>query len=145
MIPSTLMKSAPVEANVEEPSKLIVLLLTFALGLILGPVLGLLQYFILKAFSRRAVWWVEANALAWALGMLIIFAGIDLALRTTDFTLVGLLILTFGLCGLAVATIQGLFLFFTCQILSYISVRACLIFENQKLSTLKVLEVSYET
>ncbi len=112
MIPSTLMNSVAEPSSIEEPSKFIVLLLAFAMGLILGPVLGLPQYFVLKPLTRRAGWWVGANSLAWALGMLVIFAGIDLALQTSGLALFGSLILTFGLCGLIVATIHGLFLFF---------------------------------
>jgi hypothetical protein len=49
-------------------------------GLVLGPVLGLAQWLALHRFVRRAALWMPTNALAWAFGMVVIFAGMDLAL-----------------------------------------------------------------
>jgi hypothetical protein len=43
------------------------------MGLVLGPVLGIPQWRILRRFMRHAGWWVAANAVAWAAGMPVIF------------------------------------------------------------------------
>lgn len=47
------------------------------LGLLVGPVLGLAQWTVLRAHVNRAKRWLWANALAWAAGMAIIFIGMD--------------------------------------------------------------------
>ena len=45
------------------------------MGLVLGPFLGVPQMFVLRRHAPRAGWWVVANALAWAIGMPIVFLG----------------------------------------------------------------------
>lgn len=45
----------------------------FLLGAWIGTVLGLTQWLVLKHHIRLAVWWVFANALAWALGLVVAF------------------------------------------------------------------------
>jgi hypothetical protein len=45
----------------------------FLLGAWVGGVLGFAQWFVLKSHIRRAVWWIVANALAWALGLVVAF------------------------------------------------------------------------
>ena len=47
------------------------------LGLGLGALLGLAQWFVLRRHLRQAGWWVPANATAWAVGMVVAFAGTD--------------------------------------------------------------------
>ncbi|MBF2062941.1 MAG: hypothetical protein IGS39_00675 [Calothrix sp. C42_A2020_038] len=44
------------------------------LGAVLGGVLGLCQWFVLKQI-RFSIWWIVANAFAWALGLLVAFVG----------------------------------------------------------------------
>lgn len=41
----------------------------------LGAVLGFFQWLVLRTQIRFSIWWVGANALAWALGLLIAFVG----------------------------------------------------------------------
>ena len=50
----------------------------FLLGAWVGGVLGLAQWLVLRKHIRRAGWWVFANALAWALGLLVAFVGTTL-------------------------------------------------------------------
>ena len=79
MIPSTLMSLRDPGADstpTPEPGTGALLLLAAALGVILGPVLSLPQYFVLKPIVDRASRWILANAFAWAIGMVVIFAGI---------------------------------------------------------------------
>jgi len=45
------------------------------LGAWIGAVLGLAQWFVLRPHVRKALLWVFANALAWSVGFLLMFAG----------------------------------------------------------------------
>ena len=81
------------------------------MGLVLGPILGTPQYFVLRRFVPRAALWIGANALAWALGMVIVFLGMGLAPATPTPSVVVLLLA--GTCltaGLAVGVVHGAFL-----------------------------------
>jgi hypothetical protein len=49
--------------------------LALALGFLLGPLLAIPQAFVLRRYLGGAGWWVPANALAWGLGMVVVFAG----------------------------------------------------------------------
>lgn len=49
--------------------------LAAGMGLVLGPLLGVPQWLVLRRHLSRAGWWVPANALAWMLGMVVIFVG----------------------------------------------------------------------
>jgi hypothetical protein len=51
------------------------LLLAALLGALLGPVLALPQWRVLRQFVPRAWRWLPANAAAWVVGMVIVFAG----------------------------------------------------------------------
>jgi hypothetical protein len=49
--------------------------LAAAMGAALGPILGVPQWLVLRRHARRALWWIPANAAAWALGMPVVFVG----------------------------------------------------------------------
>jgi hypothetical protein len=73
LVPSTLMSMSD-QGGGEPPLGLALqLLLAAAMGLVLGPVLGVPQWWVLRGFVDRAGWWVAANAVAWAAGMPVIF------------------------------------------------------------------------
>lgn len=81
MIPSTIMALAPspeTTAVATEPPAVIQYSLAAAMGLVAGPVLGLAQWTVLRRLVAHAGRWLWANALAWAVGMPVIFAGMDL-------------------------------------------------------------------
>jgi hypothetical protein len=81
-LPSTLMSlgEAAGEAPMEEPPQWVVLLLAAGMGAAAGAVLSFMQSRVLrKAGVPRAWRWIPANMLAWAAGMPVIFAGMDLA------------------------------------------------------------------
>jgi hypothetical protein len=79
-----------------------------ALGLIAGPILGAAQWAVLRGFVARASRWLWANALAWAVGMPMIFAGMDLAPWGSHYAVVALFIYAVcGATGLAVGAIHG--------------------------------------
>ncbi len=92
-----------------EPNDAVVYGLAFLMGFALGPVLGFAQWLALRGFVRRAALWMPANALAWAFGMVVIFAGIDAA-TSTGFTLstIVILALTLMCAGTVVGAIHGL-------------------------------------
>jgi hypothetical protein len=77
MIPSTLIDFGA-EAGAAPPTEMSDALmygLAAAMGAILGPILGVPQWLALRRHVRRAIWWIPANAGAWALGMPIVFVG----------------------------------------------------------------------
>ncbi|MDH3457020.1 MAG: hypothetical protein OER90_09275 [Gemmatimonadota bacterium] len=80
MIPSTLMAltvpAAPA-AQPAEPSVLLQYGLALMLGSALGVILGGAQWFVLRRHVARASRWIAANAVAWAVGMTLIFVGMD--------------------------------------------------------------------
>lgn len=110
MIPSTLLSlGSGGDASSAEPGEATVLGLALVMGLALGPVLGVVQWLVLRRFVRRAALWVPANALAWGCGMVVIFAGIDLALDG-GFSpgVVPILALTLACAGALVGAVHGL-------------------------------------
>lgn len=92
----------------EEPPQAVVLLLAAAMGLGAGLVLSVAQWLVLRRHVAGAWQWLPANALAWAAGMPLVFAGVDLAQRTGT---VGGGILVMGasiaLAGAAAGAIHG--------------------------------------
>jgi hypothetical protein len=82
-LPSTLMDLAAAGeapgAPPAEPAQWLVLLLAAGLGLVGGAVLSFTQWLVLRRRARGAGIWVPANMLAWALGMPLVFWGIDAA------------------------------------------------------------------
>ena len=61
-----------------EPTLLVTILLAAGLGLMAGPILGIAQWTVLRPLVQRAGRWLWANALVWAVGMPLIFLGMDL-------------------------------------------------------------------
>lgn len=65
----------------------------FLLGGGLGTVLGFCQWLVIKNQIRRSMWWIAANAVAWALGLFIAYLGAGMveesfSLRTALLTVV---------------------------------------------------------
>jgi hypothetical protein len=82
MVPSTvaaLVTAAPstVAAPAPEPPAPVQYGLALLLGAVTGPVLGVGQWLVLRRHVVRAGRWIVANAVAWALGMVVIFLGMD--------------------------------------------------------------------
>jgi hypothetical protein len=111
MIPSTvagLMSSGSPSGPSAEPTQLAQMMLAAGLGLIAGPILGVAQWTVLRQFVNRAGHWLWANALAWAIGMPVIFLGMDLVPWTGRPLIVALCI--YGVCaatGVVVGAIHG--------------------------------------
>jgi hypothetical protein len=84
MLPSTIIgasQGAQAASAAGPPPELfngpMVYLLAAAMGVVLGPVLAVPQWFVLRRFLPRAGWWIPANCLAWALGMPLVFLAAD--------------------------------------------------------------------
>ncbi len=111
MIPSTVMAlTPPVEATAPppEPGALIQYGLALSLGLVLGLILGSAQWFVLRRYTARAVRWIGANAVAWAVGMPLIFVGMDrVPWEGGPFAIVLMIALTTLCVGAAVGAIHG--------------------------------------
>ena len=110
MIPSTVLSlgAGPSGQAGPEPDPMVVYTLAFAMGLVLGPVLGLAQWLVLRRFVGRAALWMPANSLAWAFGMVTIFVGADLVFGSTSPVAVLLLVITLACAGAMVGAIHGL-------------------------------------
>jgi hypothetical protein len=113
MIPSTVLSlgAGPSDGGEPqaEPSQALMYGLAFLMGLVLGPVLGFAQWLALRRYVRGAALWMPANALAWALGMVVIFVGIDPAFDGGfGVRSVAILAFTLALAGAVVGAVHGL-------------------------------------
>lgn len=110
-LPSTLidMGSQASGETIQEPPQALILLMAAGMGLVLGIVLGWPQWRALKKVVQQAWVWLPANGVAWAAGMPVIFATIDLAFKQATITgsiltgIVGII-----LAGAVVGAIHGL-------------------------------------
>ena len=113
MIPSTFMFNGS-NSETGGPgamSDLMIYALAAGMGLVLGSILGLPQWLALRRHLLKAAWWVPANALAWMLGMVVIFIGTNF-IPASGFTWqVAMLLLLFVVAaGAVVGAVHGLFL-----------------------------------
>jgi hypothetical protein len=109
-IPMTMMSlSQPTTSTpASEPPQALVLLLAAGMGLVAGLILSIIQWRVLHTRVERAWIWLPANALAWAAGMPIIFAAVDLAQQTGSMA-GGVMVMAAGitLAGAVVGAIHG--------------------------------------
>lgn len=79
MVPSTIaaLSSGSSHGPPGEPAPVLQYGLAVGLGLVTGPILGGAQWRVLRRHVRNAHWWLWANAAAWAVGMPLIFLGMD--------------------------------------------------------------------
>lgn len=90
-----------------EPSNWVVYPAAALLGAVAGLVLASMQWRVLRAHTRNAGWWLPANALAWALGMPIMFLIADLAVAFGYPTAVFLVPAGLLLAGAVVGAVHG--------------------------------------
>jgi hypothetical protein len=117
MLPSTIMSlfASPDSAGgadntMAQISDAMQLMLAAGLGAILGPILALVQYRVLRAHLKRSGWWIPANAVAWMLGMPMIFiAAGGIAGSGVEPVVVALAgIVTAAVAGAIVGAVHGL-------------------------------------
>ena len=114
-LPSTLLSLGsaddPAQAAVTGPPQGAVLLAAAALGLAAGAVLAFAQALELRRHIAHAWRWIPANMLAWAVGMPLVFLGIDLVAREQPlWRAILLAVATLLATGAAVGVINGSFL-----------------------------------
>ena len=112
MIPSTFMVAgdsggaAPAQFN-----DLMIYTLAAVMGFVLGSILGVPQWLVLRHYLPKAGWWVLANALAWMVGMVIVFAGTNfIPSEGISLNIAFVLLLFLFIAGAAVGAIHGLVL-----------------------------------
>jgi hypothetical protein len=112
MVPSTLLAATADTgaAPSGEPNDAVLYTLAAAMGLALGPILGVPQWLALRHHVRRAGWWAAANAAAWAVGMPLIFAGIGVAVGDGPVRAALVGGATLAVAGAAVGAVHGLVL-----------------------------------
>jgi hypothetical protein len=111
LLPSTLMNASGQAGGGPPFGLTLQLLLAAAMGLVLGPVLGIPQWRILRRFMRHAGWWVAANAVAWAAGMPVIFlvAG-AMPANVSAAVIVGAVVAACAGAGAVVGAVHGIWL-----------------------------------
>jgi hypothetical protein len=112
-IPMTLASLSTDAATVpvQEPPQLLVLAMASGISLVAGAVLSAAQWVVPRKCVSRAWRWVPANGLAWAIGMPLIFAAIDLAqLASLPGVTVIVMALAIPLAGASVGAIHGVVL-----------------------------------
>jgi hypothetical protein len=111
MVPSTIMAltgERDQAAMPAEPGLVAQLGLAVMLGVVAGPILGGAQWIVLRRHVGRARRWLWANALAWAAGMPLVFAGMNLVPWTRQTALVvATVYVVCAVAGLVVGAIHG--------------------------------------
>jgi hypothetical protein len=110
-LPSTLMGIGSGESSAasQEPETWLMMVLGAAMGLVLGVILALPQWRVLRRAAKHAWVWLPANAVAWALGMPLIFAAVDLAYGSgTVAGAIGVMAAALALTGAVVGAVHGL-------------------------------------
>lgn len=113
MVPSTLVAlGAPNEvAAPPEPSMGLILAMAGMMGLVLGVILALPQWLVLRRALPDAGWWIPANSAAWLVGMPVIFLGVGLLGEDSAAgTVVAVVAATLGLAGSLVGAVHGMVL-----------------------------------
>ena len=81
------------------------------MGLALGAILGVPQWLVLRHYVLKAGWWVLANALAWMLGMVVVFIGTSfIPAGAIALQVALLLLLCIVAAGATVGAVHGLVL-----------------------------------
>ncbi len=117
-LPSTLMSMGETGSGAPpaEPPQWVTLLLAAGLGTAAGAMLSFAQWLVLRSQVKRAGVWVPANMLAWAIGMPIIFQGIDMAFKQAESWQALLVVAGIILAaGLVVGAIHGRFLVYLAE------------------------------
>jgi hypothetical protein len=117
MLPSTLadVGAAAGEAAPVAISDTMMYALAAAMGAVLGSILGFPQWLALRRHARRAIWWVPANAVAWAVGMPVVFIGASAPPAGGVPGIVMVALLTAGIAGAVVGATHGLVLIWLAQ------------------------------
>jgi hypothetical protein len=111
MLPTTLLDLGAMggtAGEATEPPTWLQLVLATGMGLVLGPVLAVFQWRVLRRHLLGAGWWIPANALAWAAGMPLVFlvAG-GMPVGVAPVGVVALVAVTLFASGAVVGAVHG--------------------------------------
>lgn len=109
MLPSTIMSlTNQGESTPTAMSEFQVILLAGIMGIVLGLILAIPQWIILRKYLERANWWLGANSVAWAVGMPIVFfiAG-SISEGAAKLQIITTLLLGLAINGAIVGAIHG--------------------------------------
>lgn len=111
-LPSTLMSAEQATSTpVAEPPLWQIIILAAGLGAIAALALSFMQQLELKKHYDKARKWIGANAIAWAVGMPLIFIGIDFSQRVNHIALAILIMaVTLLISGAVVGFIESVWL-----------------------------------
>ena len=111
MTPPTFLMGQGGATPVPEFSSALIALLAAGAGLVLGALFGFFQWLELRKHTVQAARWIPANAIAWTIGLAIIYLGASMPTAETALAMVILIGTVSGLlAGLSVGAITGLFL-----------------------------------
>lgn len=113
MIPSTFMDFAAEAGSTPPPdiSEFTIYALAAMMGMVLGPLLGVPQWLVLRKWISGAWWWIPANALAWMVGMPVVFAGASsFPEGAIGINMLLPVLVTLALAGAVVGAIHGMVL-----------------------------------
>lgn len=111
MTPPTFLMGRGGSAPSPEFSSALIALLAAGAGVVLGTLFGFFQWLELRKHTLQASRWILANAIAWTIGLAIIYLGASLPTAETALATVILIGTVSGLlAGLSVGAITGLFL-----------------------------------
>lgn len=112
-IPTTMMSMNADTAGTPavDPDTISMLLMAGVMGALLGIILALAQWIVLRRTVHNAWWWLPANSAAWLFGMPIIFAAVDIAQGASNaLQSVLIFVAALALTGTVVGGVHGLVL-----------------------------------
>jgi hypothetical protein len=117
-LPSVVMSFVPAQSPQTVPDSTqgfdmalpVILLLAAAMGVALGAILGTAQWIALRKHTPKAGWWILANAVAWAIGMVLVFVGTSFIPDSGVVTpcIITAVVMSVALAGIAVGAIHGI-------------------------------------
>lgn len=111
MIPSTLIPFNEETSTTKEPAMILVLGAAAIMGAVLGVILAAAQWWVLRNHVRKALIWLLANAVAWAVAMPLIFWMVGATIgESRALGAIVTLVAGIGVAGAVVGGIHGLFL-----------------------------------
>ena len=112
MLPSSLMNlTSQGESTSPDLSEVPIILLASFMGVILGIILALPQWIVLRKYVVHAGWWFGANSVAWAFGMPLVFSVAGTVPEgAAAFQVLATMLLTIAAAGGIVGAIHGLVL-----------------------------------
>ncbi|MCU0439274.1 MAG: hypothetical protein MUC49_15360 [Raineya sp.] len=113
MLPSLFLiptESVSSESSFNFESLWVIAFLSIGMGLVLGAIFGLFQWFVFRKYALRATQWIWANALGWAVGLswIYVFASIPTEHSSIYFN-VAMGVLGGLLGGLSVGAVTGIY------------------------------------